>query len=213
MLRWRDLGRENPPFKNRPSWAIRKRTPEVLQPIVEPGQQPTAPGDAIDIFTKMAEICSWPALDRTNKRSCWSGVTLEDGTDKSPPPFVFDVFAEDDDGLVNNVQPPAKRQRRASSASSSVRTEQAPTPLVVNLSNDVGPSADLNREEEKTLDGHEWQVQCIVGERQTPSGLEYKVSVAKTLWLPRATLDTKLVRRCRAEQRSATRGFRITILS
>jgi hypothetical protein len=131
-------------------------------------------------------------------------VTLEDGTDKGSPPFVFDVFAEDDDGVINNVQPPAKRQRRAFSASSSVRTEQASTPLVVNLLNDVGPCADPNQEE-KTLDGHDWQAQRIVGERQTPSGLEYEVSVAKTLWLPRATLDTKLVRRYRAEQRSATR--------
>jgi hypothetical protein len=70
---------------------------------------------------------------------------------------------------------------------------------------DVGPCADLNRKEEKMLDGHEWQAQCIVGERQTPPGLEYEVSVAKTLWLPMATLDTKSVRRYRAEPRSATR--------
>jgi len=39
------------PFKNRPSWAIRKPTPGVLQPSVEPVQQPTALGDAIDIST------------------------------------------------------------------------------------------------------------------------------------------------------------------
>jgi hypothetical protein len=35
--------------------------------------------------------------------------------------------------------------------------------------------------------------------------VEYKASVQKTLWLPRAALDTKLVRRYRAEQRTATR--------
>jgi hypothetical protein len=40
-----------------------------------------------------------------------------DGTDKRPSSFVFDVFAEDDDCLVNDVQPRAKRRRRASSAS------------------------------------------------------------------------------------------------
>jgi len=45
------------------------------------------------------------------------------------------------------------------------------------------------------LDGHEWQAQRIVGGRQTPSGLEYEVSVAKVLWLPK-------VWRYRAEQRS-----------
>jgi len=55
------------------------------------------------------------------------------------------------------------------------------------------------------MDGCEWQPQHIVGERQTPSGLEYKVSVQKTLWLPRATVNTKLVRKHNAEQRAATR--------
>ena len=83
-------------------------------------------------------------------------------------------------------------------------TEQARTPPVVNLPHDVELHAGFTRKEE-TMDGHEWQAQRIVGERQTPSGLEYEVSFEKTLWLPRATLDTKLVRRYRAEQRAATR--------
>ena len=42
------------------------------------------------------------------------------------------------------------------------------------------------------LDGHEWQAQRIVGERQISSGLEYEVRVEKTVWLPKATLHTKL---------------------
>jgi hypothetical protein len=54
-------------------------------------------------------------------------------------------------------------------------------------------------------DDHEWQAQRIIGERQTSSGLEYEVSVQKMLWLPRATLDSKLVRKYRAEHRAATR--------
>lgn len=62
---------------------------------------------------------------------------------------------------------------------------------------------DLNRKE--MLDDHEWQAQRTVGERQTPSGLEYEASVEKTLWLSGAALDVKLVRRFRAEQRAATR--------
>jgi hypothetical protein len=106
-------------------------------------------------------------------------------TDKRPRSLVSDVFAEDENGLVNNGQPPAKRPHRASSASSSVRPE------------------DLNRKEEM-LDGHEWEAQRIIGERQTPSGLEYEVRVEKTVWLPRATLHTKLVRRYGAELRAAT---------
>jgi hypothetical protein len=108
-----------------------------------------------------------------------------DMTDKRPRSLVSDVFAEDENGLVNNGQPPAKRPHRASSASSSVRPE------------------DLNRKEEM-LDGHEWEAQRIIGERQTPSGLEYEVRVEKTVWLPRATLHTKLVRRYGAELRAAT---------
>jgi hypothetical protein len=35
------------------------------------------------------------------------------------------------------------------------------------------------------MEGHEWQAQRIVGERQIPSGLEYEVSLEKTLWLPK----------------------------
>jgi hypothetical protein len=68
---------------------------------------------------------------------------------------------------------------------------------------DAGLYTDLNGEE--MLDDHEWQAQRNVGERQTPSGLQYEFSVEKTLWLPRAALDVKLVRRFRAEQWAATR--------
>jgi hypothetical protein len=74
------------------------------------------------------------------------------GTDKHPYSFVFDVFAEDNDGLLNDGQSPAKRWRRASSASSLVRNEQDRTPPVVNLSHDVELHADFTREEE-TMEG------------------------------------------------------------
>jgi hypothetical protein len=116
---------------------------------------------------------------------------------------VFDVFAKDNDGLVNDGQPPAKRRRRASYAASSVRPGEVWTPLVVASPHDAGLYTDLNRE--GMLDDYEWHAQRIVGERQAPSGLEDEVSVEKTLWLPRAALDVKLVRRFRAEQRAATR--------
>jgi hypothetical protein len=92
------------------------------------------------------------------------GRAVDDGTDKRPHPFVFDVFAEDDDELVNDGQPPAKRRRRTSSTSSSVRTEQARTPPVVNLPHDIELHAGFARKEE-TMEGHEWQAQHIVGER------------------------------------------------
>jgi hypothetical protein len=75
------------------------------------------------------------------------GTAVDDVTDKHPRLLAFDVFAEDENRLVNNGQPSAKRLRRVSSASSSIRPE------------------DLNRKE-TMLDCHEWQAQRIVGERQ-----------------------------------------------
>jgi hypothetical protein len=119
------------------------------------------------------------------------GRAVNDGINKCPCPFLFDVFAEDDDGLVDNGRPPAKRRCRASSASSSVRAEQAQTLSSLIYHTMLGSIADLNHNGE-VLDDHEWQAQRITGERQTPSGLKYKASVQKTLWLPRAVLDTKL---------------------
>ena len=106
--------------------------------------------------------------------------------------------------LIGRRGTEAKRRRRVSSASSSVHTEQARTPPVVNLPHDIKLHTGFTRKEE-TMEGREWQAQRIIGERQTPSGLEYEVSLEKTLWLPKVTLDTKLVRRYRAEQRAATR--------
>jgi hypothetical protein len=94
------------------------------------------------------------------------GRTIDDKTDKRARPFVFDVFAEDDNELIDDGQPPAKRRRRASSASSSssVRTEQARTPPVANLPHGVELHAGFTRKEE-TMEGHEWQVRRIIGER------------------------------------------------
>jgi hypothetical protein len=75
------------PFRNRPSWAVRKPAPGAPQPVVEALQQTTSPADAVDIFIGMAEICSWPAPEKTTKLgdppssvhgSRWSGASLED---------------------------------------------------------------------------------------------------------------------------------------
>jgi hypothetical protein len=41
------------------------------------------------------------------------GRADDDGADKHPPPFVFNVFREDDNDRVSDGQPPAKRRRRA----------------------------------------------------------------------------------------------------
>ena len=57
MLRWQHL-RGKPLSRLAPPRVIHKPTPDVPQPVVEPLQQPTALGDPLDIFIKMAEIYS-----------------------------------------------------------------------------------------------------------------------------------------------------------
>ena len=75
------------------------------------------PARALDI--------SWQALI-PHERSTWNtaiadspspqiadsndGCAVDGGADKRLSPFVFDIFAEGDDRLVNDVQPSAKRR-------------------------------------------------------------------------------------------------------
>jgi hypothetical protein len=73
---------------------------------------------------------------------------VDDKIDKYPRSFIFDVFAKNNDELINNGQLPAKRRRRASFASSSIRIKQARTPLVANLLYDVKLYAGFTRKEE-----------------------------------------------------------------
>ena len=49
------------------------------------------------------------------------------------------------------------------------------------------------------------RLSALAASDRHPSGLEYEVSLEKTLWLSKATLDTKWVRRYRAGQRAVTR--------
>jgi hypothetical protein len=48
---------------------------------------------------------------------------------------------------------------------------------------------------------YEYEVHQIVGE----SGSEYEVTPLTKMWLPKASVDPKLVRKYRVEQRAATR--------
>ena len=156
---------------------------------------------AVELSEISPEIPETPVITRSAKD--YDGRTQTVNGGKHPRPFVFDIFTEDDDVLVSEGQPLAKRRRRAQSAPSSVHPGEARTPLVVNSQHDVGPYMDLKHGGVMS-DDHEWQAQRIIGERQTSSGLEYEVSVQKTLWLPRTTLDTKLVK-YGAEHQAATR--------
>ena len=56
--------------------------------------------------------------------------------------------------------------------------------------------------DERPLRGdQDYEVHQIVGE----SALEYEVTAITKIWLPKTSVDPKLVRRYRAEQRAATR--------
>jgi hypothetical protein len=77
------------PFRNRPSWVIRKPTLGAPQPVVEALQQTTSSVDTVDISKRMAETRSWPAPapEKTTKLgnppssvhgSRWSSASLED---------------------------------------------------------------------------------------------------------------------------------------
>jgi hypothetical protein len=114
------------PFKNRPPWAIRKPADEIMAPSDRheaPMLRARDTSNTVTAHSPLPEITD--SID---------GRSVDDATDKHPLPLVF---AEDENGLISNGQPPAKRPRRASSASSSARPE------------------DLNRKEEM-LDSHEW---------------------------------------------------------
>jgi len=132
------------------------------------------------------------------------GIVINDAADQYPRSLVFDGFAEDDDRLAHGDRPPSKRRRRAPTASSSVRTKQVRTPLVVNLPHGVGLNADFTRGEWL------WTVESgslstLPASDRRRRGCITKSAFKKTLWLPRATVNMKLVRRYNAEQRAAAR--------
>jgi hypothetical protein len=84
---------------------------------------------------------------------------------------------------------------------SSVRTEQARIPPVVNLPHSTRTSPGRKRLWRVT----NGRLSVLSASDRHRRGLEYEVSLGKTRWLPKARLETKLVRRYRAEQRAATR--------
>jgi hypothetical protein len=95
--------------------------------------------------------------------------------------WVFDVFAEDDSGTQGDGSPPSKRAR------------SSPPPLKAQVPgsthDDRLPRCD-----------QEYEVHQIFGE----SELEYGVTAVTKIWLPKASVGPKLVRKYRAQQRAAT---------
>jgi hypothetical protein len=127
--------------------------------------------------------------DRHGALMCDARNTSNTATAHSPSPEV----ADSNDGHAvdeRDRQTSSLRMRMglsttallttATPASSLVHPGERQTPASSSCHMTWGFFTNLNREEEM-LDGHEWQAQHIVGERQTPSGLEYEARVEKTV--------------------------------
>jgi hypothetical protein len=113
--------------------------------------------------------------------------------------WVFNVFAEDDSGAEGDGLPPSKRVRRSLPPSKAANSKSSPAAAVVVEGVQLPGSAHGDR---PPRDDQEYRVQQIIGE----SGLEYEVTAVTKIWLPKASVDPKLVRKFRAEQRTATRA-------
>ncbi len=108
----------------------------------------------------------------------------------------FNVFAEDDSGTEGDSSPSSKRARSFPRPSEVTENQPRPTVAVKGVQmpgsayNDRSPPGD-----------QEYEVHQVVGE----SGSGYEVTTLTKIWLPKASVHSKLVKKYRAEQRAATR--------
>jgi hypothetical protein len=112
--------------------------------------------------------------------------------------WVFDVFAEDDSGAEGDGLPPSKRVRFSLPLLKAADNKSWPAAAVAV---EGVPVPDSAHDDQPPQDDQEYKVQQIIGE----SGLEYEVTAVTKIWLPKASVGPKLVRKYRAEQRTATR--------
>jgi hypothetical protein len=110
--------------------------------------------------------------------------------------WVFDVFAEDDGGTEGDGSSASKRAR--SSPRPSEFAENGPPPAAAVETVQIPGSAHGDR---PLRSNRQCEVHQIVGE----SRLEYQVTAFTRIWLPKALVDPKLVRKYRAEQRATIR--------
>ena len=106
--------------------------------------------------------------------------------------WVFDVFADDDGS------PPSKRARSSPPPLKAAANRPSPAAAVTVEGVQMPGSAHVDQ---SPRGDQEYEVHQIVGE----SGLEYEVTAFTRLWLPKTSVEPKLVRKYRAEQRAATR--------
>jgi hypothetical protein len=126
----------------------------------------------------------------SGKRSrCRSGSDRIDGCGSD---WVFDVFAEDDGGTMEDGSQVSKRARSSPRPLEATKTRPPPAAAVAVKGVQMSSSAHGDQE---------YEVHQIIGE----SGSEYEVTAFTKIWLPKASVDPKLAGKYRAEQRSATR--------
>jgi hypothetical protein len=130
----------------------------------------------------------------SGKRS--RSLSGSDRADGRGSDWVFDVFAEDDSGTEGDGSPPSKRARSSSRPLEAAenRTSVAVAVKGAQVSGSAhgdGPPRGDQRS----------KVHQIVGESRS----EYEVTAFTKLWLPKTSVDPKLVRKYRAEHRVATR--------
>jgi hypothetical protein len=130
----------------------------------------------------------------SGKRS--RSLSGSDRIDGRSSDWVFDVFAEDDSGTEGDSWLLSKRARSSSRPSEAAKNA---SPLAVAVM-DVHMSGHAC--DDRPLRGdQDYEVYQIVGE----SGSGYEVTASMTLWLPKASVHAKLVRKYRAKQRAAIR--------
>jgi hypothetical protein len=122
-----------------------------------------------------------------------SGSNRADGRGSD---WVFDVFAEGDSGGEGDGSPSSKRAR--SSLRPSEVTENQPRPAAAVKGVQMPGSAY----DDRSPPGDQgYEVHQVVGE----CGSGYEVTALTRIWLPKASVHPKLVRKYRAEQRETTR--------
>jgi hypothetical protein len=136
-----------------------------------------------------------PIPSPSNKRSrslSGSGQVDDHGSD-----WVFDVFTEDDSGTKGDGSPPLKRARSFPPPFKAAKNRPLPAASVAVKGVQVPGSAHGDR---PPRGDQEYEVHQIVSE----SGLEYEVTAVTKIWLPKALVGPKLVRKYQTEQSAAT---------
>ncbi len=113
--------------------------------------------------------------------------------------WIFDIFAEDDGGAKVDGSPASKRARSSSRPLETVENGLSPTAAA--LTEEYVQVPGSAHDDRPPQGDQEYEVHRIVGE----SGSEYEVTALTKIRLPKASVDPKLVRKYRVEQRAATR--------